>query len=105
MFVPGTTKRPPRAAVGRAQLQETVPNKRQSFRSLESLFELVKPFRVELGGLELCYPPVEERADAISESSVSECKFGKPEDFLETLKPAFAEIESDAASVVRFFNF
>lgn len=62
-------------------------NRKEVHKSLESLFDLRKPFGLCIEDFQLCRPPVEEK----SEDSDLDFQFGKPEDFIQKLQPVFED--------------
>ncbi|XP_014209648.1 myosin-9 [Copidosoma floridanum] len=73
------------------RLASSIQNFRETFGSLESLFDLRKPIQLEFEDY-LPVSPIPLR-EAKEETSESEYEFAPPGDFIESLKPVFPEVE------------
>ncbi|XP_011495617.1 PREDICTED: uncharacterized protein LOC105360420 [Ceratosolen solmsi marchali] len=75
-------------------------SKRETYKSLESLFDLNKVFHLSVDNLSIVQPPYEEKTEDSSGNCASECSFRQPKDCVkQQLKPTFQEIESRADQI------
>jgi hypothetical protein len=70
-------------------------SKRETFKSLESLFDLNKPFHLSVENLPYAQLPYEEKTGDSSGDCSSEYKLGQVSDYIEQLKPVFYEPDDE----------
>lgn len=67
--------------------------KKETYKSLESLFDLSKPVELETPNFPFFYPPVEEeKAEVLYKKSHSLDQFGEPNDYTAPVKPLLSNL-------------